>query len=690
MAVQKLQVFLASRFEEFRDERAALAKRLNSVKTLPVEAIDLNDNTSNERPPLQVCYEAVERAEVFVLLIGHTYGDGVHKEDGESYTHLEYRRAIEDRAKIVLPWVKGSLEEVAARSDCDSRLRKWLLEIKKRHKAAPLNPSLTPEQNASTIFETVLERLWEIYSGGTGAPDDDEDASSAWDESPIRRDELRDYERVVADRAAPLRLMAANHVKEAWDALLLQLPRIAIKHLKTAVELVPLDVVPSYWLARLLIASGRRPECVQGRSVALDCARIAGRQRNELRQMVALILAARANERLEERTLAVEAAEAAHDVMSHHWMAKLELGRQYALSQHQGKAFKHANDAFWLRAETIRQIDRDPAYRALRAFESFRKGLDENVRERTEAVFNNELATIDFLRQFGEEIQPDEIWADWSNRDTASSLQRVRRARSAARHTLGLLQNCAKRLIAEAEAFKSHGFRCLKQATLENIQKERETERKKMDEAATRKEDAESKAATAMKRLRMLATVAGPTALILVAAAMMQRDRDWRIGLLFAAVLVVICAVALATNFVGPAYTDLRNRASTASDARNAAARKLAAHDAALADFGTAAANMRERLARFAKLVHAFEQCAATHIPISPVSTMSREKKAGDIVRVKAGAEQVRLETDLLDGHLLFLAKDAFAAQTDYWFARYIGPEGQPEVYSRRHAYFTG
>ena len=39
MAVQKLQVFLASRFEEFRDERAALAKRLNGVKTLPVEAI---------------------------------------------------------------------------------------------------------------------------------------------------------------------------------------------------------------------------------------------------------------------------------------------------------------------------------------------------------------------------------------------------------------------------------------------------------------------------------------------------------------------------------------------------------------------------------------------------------------------------------------------------------------------------
>jgi len=691
MAVQKLQVFLASRFEEFRDERTALAKRLNSVKTLPVEAIDLNDSSSNERPPLQVCFEAVERAEVFVLLIGHTYGAGVHKEDGESYTHLEYRRAIEDRAKIVLPWVKGSIEEVAERPDCDSRLRKWLFEIKKRHKAAPLDSSLTPEQNASTIFETVLERLWEIYSGGGRAPEDDDDVSSGWDESPIRRDELSDYERVVADRVAPpLRLMAANHATEAWAALQLQLPHIAIKHLKASVDLVPLDVVPGYWLARLLIASGRRPECVQGRSVALDCARIAERQRNELRQMVALILAARANERLEERNAAVEAAEAAHNVMSHHWMAKLELGRQYALSQQQRKAFKYADDAFWLRAETIRQIDRDPAYRALRSFELFRKELDENVRERTEAVFDSELATIDFLRQFGAEIPTNEIWAVWPDRSTASSLQRVRRARSAARHTLRLLQDCAQRLAAEAEAFNSHEFHGLSQATLESIEREHEKERKNMEAAATRREDAESKAARGMRRLQMMSAIAGLIMLILVGAAMIQRDSDWRIGLLAGAALVVIGAVVLGANVVGPVYHDPRNRASTAGDARNEAARKLAAHDTALADFGIAAANMREHLVLFGNLVQSFEQCAALHIPISPVSTMLRDKKPGDIVRVKASAEHVRLEADLLDGDLLFLAKDPFAAQTDYWFARYMGPGGDPDVYSRRRAYFTG
>jgi hypothetical protein len=46
------------------------------------------------------------------------------------------------------------------------------------------------------------------------------------------------------------------------------------------------------------------------------------------------------------------------------------------------------------------------------------------------------------------------------------------------------------------------------------------------------------------------------------------------------------------------------------------------------------------------------------------------------IVRVKGSAEHVRLETDLLDGDLLFLTQDPFAAQTDYWFASYIGPGG--------------
>lgn len=100
-----------------------------------------------------------------------------------------------------------------------------------------------------------------------------------------------------------------------------------------------------------------------------------------MRQMVALILAARANERLEEQELALEAAQEAHEVMQHHWFAKLEVGRQHALSGQHSKAFERAEEAFWLRAQSIRQIDRDDAYRGLgRDFDKFRDDLDAKVR----------------------------------------------------------------------------------------------------------------------------------------------------------------------------------------------------------------------------------------------------------------------------------------------------------------------
>src|SRR5437588_8990289 len=103
MAVHKLQVFLASRFDEFKELREELRNRVNALKVPPVEAIDLNDNAPDSRPPLSRCYEAVDQAELFVLLVGDTYGTGP-KGHQESYTHLEYRHALNDGAKAVLPF----------------------------------------------------------------------------------------------------------------------------------------------------------------------------------------------------------------------------------------------------------------------------------------------------------------------------------------------------------------------------------------------------------------------------------------------------------------------------------------------------------------------------------------------------------------------------------------------------------
>src|SRR6266478_6845130 len=107
MAIHRLQVFLASRFDEFQELRACLSKRINRLKLPPVEAIDLNDNSVDSEPPLSRCYEAVDRAELFVLLVGDTYGSSP-KDHEESYTHLEHKRALSDGSKTILPFLIGS------------------------------------------------------------------------------------------------------------------------------------------------------------------------------------------------------------------------------------------------------------------------------------------------------------------------------------------------------------------------------------------------------------------------------------------------------------------------------------------------------------------------------------------------------------------------------------------------------
>src|SRR6266404_1400386 len=103
MAIHKLQVFLASRFDEFETLRTRLKERINNVRVPEVEVIDLNDNAAHCEPPLSRCYEGVDRAELVLLLVGREYGSNAVNHE-YSYTHLEYKRAL-DESKMILPFL---------------------------------------------------------------------------------------------------------------------------------------------------------------------------------------------------------------------------------------------------------------------------------------------------------------------------------------------------------------------------------------------------------------------------------------------------------------------------------------------------------------------------------------------------------------------------------------------------------
>jgi hypothetical protein len=345
MAIHKLQVFLSSRFDEFNELRARLREKINGMKIPPADAVDLNDNAVGSKPPLSRCFEAVDRSELFVLLVGDTYGDSVSGRK-ESYTHLEHKRALNDESITVFPFLVGSThhKDPHRQHYTDPRLGQWIAEIRTHHTPSYLDPAHSPEQLANQIFDQVRDRLLELSidvdDGDLEDVGDDGDGIS--EETPIDLDQLGAMLSVKPSIEQPLRTLAANHAKEALGALRMGLPVIAIQHLRQAVDLVPLDIILGYWLSRLIIATGRLKQCAEGRRVALLCARIASREENELQleTMACYVLAARASERLGDLEEAKGYAKRAHDDMPYHWMAKLEYGRQLIFSGEKEPAFR--------------------------------------------------------------------------------------------------------------------------------------------------------------------------------------------------------------------------------------------------------------------------------------------------------------------------------------------------------------
>jgi tetratricopeptide (TPR) repeat protein len=290
----------------------------------------------------------------------------------------------ETESKTILPFLIGNSHrrDFKPSKYNDKQIGAWVAEIRKSHTPSYQDERLDAEQLASNIFDEVLTRLVELFwNVDEGDIEDDRDEMTGLPEdSPIKLEQLDTSPRIDhrADREQLLKILAANHAKEARAALKQSLPQVAIHHLRKAAELVPLDIVIGYWLARLLVATGRRKQCLEAQRIALLCARLAEGQGNEheLQAMACRIIAVRASERLGEPDLAMKYAKDAHEDMPHHWMAKLEYGRQLALAGNKKDALDKAGEVFWLRPDLIRQIQRDASYRALgKDFEQFRATL---------------------------------------------------------------------------------------------------------------------------------------------------------------------------------------------------------------------------------------------------------------------------------------------------------------------------
>jgi tetratricopeptide (TPR) repeat protein len=691
MAIRELQVFLASRFDEFADLRSELRERINRVRRPEVRAVDLNDNLTDPHPPIVRCYEAIDSAEVVVLLVGEIYGEELDGHDC-SYTHLEYRHALEDHSKIILPFLIGASHLKSP----DQRLRDWVKEIMRNHCVSRLNLTHGYQRLASDIFEALYERLWEVAAEGETVADDelnDDESVRHWDESPIKRDQL-----VVTGKAHAssqlLKLLAAGHAHEAFDALALNMPQIAIQQLGKAVALSPLEVVPTYWLARLLIATGRIPDCREGLRLALRCTRVAARRDDvpDLVGMASLILAARSSERLYDREGALRYARHAHEEAPFHWLAKVELGRQLALNGLPADAITYAEQAFWLRPDAIDKIVSDPAYRDIGPpFDRFCERLRGQVRSETEAILAvEELLELAASSDGGDELPQREEGKKPAG--TTSLLAVVHRARASSRRSLGLVRTWGGRLVSDIASFGTGRFRGLTELTNSQIAQSIESETANVASFTESLRREEQKAAKERRQTQTTASIGVFVVLLLGAGIWVSAtNSQWLAMVGFGLLLLLVVWVFGAACLSGWSRCEATLKNCTGFDSGLRAAQlALAEFKDAKRQFAISAEALREELRCFCHAVNAFEVATGERLPFAP-AVPRRRANTTEIIRLdeaEAASDDVVVDSELLPPDLKYLLGDASPPKAPHWFARRVAA-GPPDVLNRRAAYFS-
>lgn len=404
MAIIKKGVFIASRFEEFAELRAALAQRIAAFRYGSLEVIDMNDGRAGPQPPLEDCLAAVRRSDFMILLVGDSYGGNAPGHD-RSFTQLEYEEARRQPDLRIIPFFVGaSYRDRRIAFSEDTRFADWQKALQDQHTVGYIDDGTSVEQACETIALSLEESLWnaiQLESATAAAASKDEDdepslddeaevlGSVGVDEDEIARlsqagaeeqgQDFMDLEE-VRDEAELMRrpnaVAALEHRAEAMRAVQLGMHSAALSHLKRAVRLRPLDMLARYWTARLLLMLDRKPDFPEAQRHALQAARIAGAEQQTIRSAAAYILAAQAAARQGHHDEGLAYAQQAGEIAPGYSRTFIEIARQHALRGEKSAAIKHIRRAFSIYSPSIGDVLRDPAFRGMRDV------LDEFVRER--------------------------------------------------------------------------------------------------------------------------------------------------------------------------------------------------------------------------------------------------------------------------------------------------------------------
>lgn len=85
------RIFISSTFVDMIPYREAIASAIRNCDAI---AYGMERFVPAPIRPLDRCYEEIENSQIFILLLGHRYGD-IDTESGKSFTELEYLHARE-------------------------------------------------------------------------------------------------------------------------------------------------------------------------------------------------------------------------------------------------------------------------------------------------------------------------------------------------------------------------------------------------------------------------------------------------------------------------------------------------------------------------------------------------------------------------------------------------------------------
>ena len=148
------KIFIASRFEEFKEIREKLRKELLDCNLYP---IDLNDNQAVSHPPLNRSLQNVKESDIVILLIGDTYGEPP-KGQNKSYTHLEYEEALINKIPIYPFAIGKSYKNNQIAYSKNPNLEEWQKKLESNHTLGMFDN----ENDMGLIVHKIVTSIYDV------------------------------------------------------------------------------------------------------------------------------------------------------------------------------------------------------------------------------------------------------------------------------------------------------------------------------------------------------------------------------------------------------------------------------------------------------------------------------------------------------------------------------------------------